>query len=224
MKLTTIKNIPKIKSDIEKNILPPKPKKPLNPYFLYFQSVRNKLQQEHPGIKYIELIKKVSQEWAKIDPTIKQKFQKQHDENYTVYKQKLDHYNNSITDDQRMLIIEELMKKKGVLEKNQTKQKLMELGKPKRPLSAYLIFLRNKKDSKDPKIPQKEWIKNLSNEWNKMTTEDKDKYYTEAKELQEKYNTDLKKWEQNMIQMGHFDLLRSNTKSKSNKSVNKYEE
>lgn len=114
--------IPKIKRNIEKNILPPKPKKPLNPYFLYLQSVRDKLQREYPNMKRTEFIKKASQEWAKIDPTIKQQFQKQHDDEYAMYKQKLENYNNSITEEQRIQIIEGLMKKKELLEKNQANQ------------------------------------------------------------------------------------------------------
>lgn len=55
-----------------------------------------------------------------------------------------------------------------------------------------------------------------------MTTIDKEKYYTEAKQLQEKYHTELKQWEKNMIQAGHSDLIKSNTKSKSDNS--KHEE
>ncbi|XP_014476630.1 PREDICTED: transcription factor A, mitochondrial [Dinoponera quadriceps] len=230
-KLATIKSGPKLKHDVEKTILPQKPKKPLNAYLLYFQSIKSKWQQEHPDIKYIELVKKISQEWTKVDLTIKQQLQKQHEDEFAIYKQKLDAYNNSLTKEQRILIIDELKKKKNTSEKNQTKKKLMELGKPKRPLSAYFIFMMNKKADKDSTISQKEWVKNISNEWNNMTTKDKDKYYTEAKQLQEKYNSELKKWVEDMIKSGHSDLLNSHhllnsldTKSKRNDSVNKHKE
>lgn len=89
---------------------------------LYFQSVKSKLQHEYPDMKHAELVKKISQEWAKTDPPTKQQFQKQHEEQQAIYKQKIVEYNNSITEDQKLLIIEELTKKKETLEKDQVKQ------------------------------------------------------------------------------------------------------
>lgn len=109
----------KIINNIGKDILPPKPKKPPNPYLLYFHSVRNKLQQEHPDIKYKELVKKISEEWPKVDSTIKQEFQKQHNDEYAIYKQKLDDYNNLVlSEEQKMLLAKQLIKD-STLKKNQ---------------------------------------------------------------------------------------------------------
>jgi len=47
-----------------------------------------------------------------------------------------------------------------------------------------------------------------------MTTEAKQKYVTEAARLLEKYKIEIKKWEEDMIQAGHHNLLTSNVKSK----------
>lgn len=66
-------------------------------------------------------------------------------------------------------------------------------------------------------------MKNISNEWNNMTIQDKDKYYTISKQLKEKYNIELTKWKENMIKTGHADLLKSNTESKHDSSISKYE-
>lgn len=123
--MATKKNaIPKIKRNIEKNILPQKPKKPQNPYFLYLQSARNKLRKDNldSNIKHTEFVKTVSQEWAKIDPTIKEELKKKYSDEYVIYKQKLDDYNNSITEEQKILMERELIKKKSTLEKKQLKQ------------------------------------------------------------------------------------------------------
>lgn len=61
-----------------------------------------------------------------------------------------------------------------------------------------------------------------------MTTKDKEKYYIEAKQLQEKYQIEFKKWEEDMIQAGHSDLLtlvhKVSTNSKLDNSINKHEE
>lgn len=63
-------------------------------------------------------------------------------------------------------------------------------------------------------------MKNISNEWNN-TTEDKDKYQKQANQLMEKYNIELKEWEKNMIETGHSDFLKFNTKSEHDYSTDK---
>ncbi|XP_032675159.1 transcription factor A, mitochondrial [Odontomachus brunneus] len=221
MKSTTMKMM----NNIGKDILPPKPKKPPNPYLLYLHSVRNKLQQEHPDIKYKELIKKISEEWAKVDSTIKQEFQKQHDDEYVLYKQKLDDYNNLVlSEEQKMLLAKQLMKDSTFKKNHEFREEILKkFGKPKRPLTSYNIFLQSKKYNKDSKIPHKEWMKNISNEWNNMTIQDKDKYHTMSKQLKDKYNIELTKWKENMIKTGHVDLIKSNIESKRDSSISKYE-
>lgn len=57
-------------------------------------------------------------------------------------------------------------------------------------------------------------MNNVSKEWKNLTKEAKEKYVAEATHLLEKYKIDLKKWEQDMIQAGHHNLLKSNIKSK----------
>lgn len=58
-----------------------------------------------------------------------------------------------------------------------------------------------------------------------MTTEAKEKYIAEATQLYEKYKIDLKKWEKDMIQAGHDNLLKSDVKSnvKSKRATNIHE-
>lgn len=45
-----------------------------------------------------------------------------------------------------------------------------------------------------------------------MPPETKNKYKAEAKDLQEKYNIEIKKWEEGMIQAGH-NFIRSSVKT-----------
>lgn len=112
----------KLKRSIEKDVLPPKPKKPLNIFMQYFFSVKDKLHKEYPNYTQKEILKKIAEQWSQVNPTIKQNLQKQYMEQNAVYKQKLMEYKNSITDDQQMLIKKELIKKEHALEKSQLKQ------------------------------------------------------------------------------------------------------
>jgi len=173
------------KHSTKKDSLPLKPKKPPNVFLLYYTSVKNKLREEHPHCTQRELLKKASEKWAQADPTIKQNLQKQYLEQTSMYKQKLMDYENSLTDEQKMKIIQELLKKGHTLKKGEIKQvftlrcnimsiiytcilnsklyifflffwqKLAELGKPKRPLSPFMLFLQNKKITKKPQESHK---------------------------------------------------------------------
>lgn len=44
--------------------------------------------------------------------------------------------------------------------------------------------------------------------------EAKDKYYIQANNLLEKYKNEIKKWEEDMIQAGHYNFVKSNIKHK----------
>ncbi|XP_070161922.1 transcription factor A, mitochondrial [Polyergus mexicanus] len=216
--------VSKLKRNIEKDILPPKPKKPLNAFIQYFLSIKDQLHKEYPNRTQKDILKKVAEQWTQVDPTIKQNFQKQYMEQQSVYKQKLMDYKNSITDDQQMLIQNQLIKKEHALERSQIKQKLADLGKPKRPLTAFFLFMQDNKMLKDSQVSQKDWMKNISKEWKNLTIEAKNKYIAEAARLSEIYKTDIKKWERNMIQEGHQDLLKSTLKSKRNTNIDKHKE
>ncbi|XP_029164384.1 transcription factor A, mitochondrial isoform X2 [Nylanderia fulva] len=209
--------ISKLKRNIEKSILPPKPKKPLNAFMQYFLSVKDKLHKDYPNYTQKELLKKVAEQWTQVESGVKENLQKQYMEQLSVYKQKLMDYKNSITDDQQMLIKKELIKKEHALERSQVKQKLAELGKPKRPLSAFLLFMQNNR--KDSQVSQQDWMKILSTEWKNLTMEAKNKYIVEAAQLTEKYKTEVKKWEENMIRTGHQDMLKSTLKSKRDTDI-----
>ncbi|XP_020297794.1 ARS-binding factor 2, mitochondrial [Pseudomyrmex gracilis] len=214
----------KLKHDTD--VLPLKPKKPINPFMQYLLTVRSNLQNQYPDYPYKDIIKKASEQWAQLDAVTKQNLQKQYTEQYFAYKQKLIDYEKSLTTDQKILIKEELMRKELVKEKreyakekSQIKQKLEELGKPKRPLSAFFLFMQDKMSTKNPEISQKDWMSNISKEWKDMTKEVKTKYIDQARHLTEKYKAELQKWEEDMIKAGRRDLLRSSVKSKRNTSI-----
>ncbi|XP_018351305.1 PREDICTED: transcription factor A, mitochondrial [Trachymyrmex septentrionalis] len=205
---TTLKS----KQNIEKDSIPPKPKKPPNAYLLYYSSIKNKLLKEYPHCKQKELVKIASEKWAQLDSTIKQNLQMQFHEQYSIYKQKLIDYENSLTNEQKKKL--KLLKKEHTSEQNKIKQKFMELGMPKRPASAFVLFMQNKKDTKKSYELQKDWISNLANEWKNMTTVDRNKYNAEANDLAKKYKIEMQKWKEEMIQAGHYNIVKSNVKHK----------
>ncbi|EGI61366.1 Transcription factor A, mitochondrial [Acromyrmex echinatior] len=121
-------------------------------------------------------------------------------------------YENSLTNEQKMEI--KSLKKGHTLKQNEIKQKLMELGKPKRPLSAFMLFMQSKKNTKNPNESYKDWLNNITNEWKNLTMVNKSKYNVEASDLFKKYKIELQKWKEEMIQAGHYNIVKSNVKHK----------
>ncbi|XP_071856463.1 mitochondrial transcription factor A isoform X2 [Bombus fervidus] len=203
-------------NQLKETILPPKPKKPESVFFLYVRDNRSKFVEEIPNIRYTQLLKRASQEWAKLNHTEKQRYVNIYDSNYEVYMNKIKEYNNSITDEQKKLWEE----KKKEYKKNNiaicTKQKYKLLGKPKKPPNAYFCYLVSKKIEKDPNITNKEWIKVMTTNWKKLSDTEKKSYFNESAQLQIQYLKDLEKWEIEMIHSGHSDLVRSTSLKKYN--------
>lgn len=79
------------------------------------------MQEEYPSYKNTELVKKASEKWAQIDATTKENLQKQYLEQVSIYKQKLIDYENSLTDKQKVEIVQDLLNK-GPSKKNEIKQ------------------------------------------------------------------------------------------------------
>ncbi|XP_033304835.1 transcription factor A, mitochondrial-like isoform X1 [Bombus bifarius] len=208
---------------LKDTILPPKPKKPEPPFLLYVKHVKPKFLKETPDMRYSLILKRASKEWAELDFTKKECFIDQYHTNFEVYKNELKEYNDSLTDEQRQL----WKKKKKEYEKNNSnvgnKRKHEMLGKPKKPPNAYFCYISSKKNNKNPDMTSKEWVKLLSTSWKELSEAEKESYITEATQLQTQYYKDLEKWEMEMIQSGHIDVVRSKilTKYKNTKKENK---
>lgn len=206
---------------LKETILPLKPKKPEAPFLLYVKHVRSRFNEETPLIRYAEVLKRASREWAELNFTEKEYFINQYNKNREEYMNKLQEYNNSITDEQRQLWKK---KKKEYIRNNSEidKRKYEVLGKPKKPLNAYFCYLTSKKNDRNPNMSHKEWIKLLTTSWKELSDAEKESYIIEATQLRTQYCKDLEKWEIEMIHSGHPDVVRPKILTKYN--VTKQEE
>ncbi|CAK9810516.1 Transcription factor A, mitochondrial [Anthophora plagiata] len=201
---------------IKETVFPPRPKKPEACFLLYIKSVKSKFIQENPHIKYCDIIKRASKEWAELDPIEKQSYQMQYSKNYEIYMQQLKEYNDSITSEQKQLWEEKLNEYKQNNKLINNKQKSKTFGKPKKPSGAFLLYLSLKKNERDPSIPFKTWMTSITKTWNTLSDTEKEVYRKQAAQLMEQYSKDLEEWETKMIHLGHPDIVRI-------KTVKKYE-
>nr|CAD7597122.1 unnamed protein product [Timema genevievae] len=155
-----------------------------------------------------EHTKIIAQQWQKLEPSAKQMFEEEFKKEMIHYLAVCVSYENSLTDQQK----EDLQKaKEEIVESKQQKQlkmKKKELGKPKKPLSAFLIFFQEKIKLKGD-TPFKVWQQKLSQEWESLPDEKKAQYLDKASHHWQLYRQELQLWEEKMIRLGHIDVVRN---------------
>ncbi|XP_003394113.1 transcription factor A, mitochondrial [Bombus terrestris] len=193
---------------LKDTVLPPKPKRPEGPFFLYVKHIKLKFLEETPDISQVQLLKRASRQWAELDLAEKEYFMNQYHKNREIYMNELKEYNNSITNEQRELWEK---KKKEYLQNNSSlsnKRKYEMLGRPKKSLNPFLCYVTSKKNDKNPNTSFKEWVKLLSTSWKELSGAEKESYINKATQLSIQYQKDLEKWEVEMIHSGHPDVVR----------------
>ena len=71
---------------------------------------------------------------------------------------------------------------------------------PKRPLSAYFFYIQERRETlkkEKPNLENKELIKTMGEEWNKLSDEEKKPYVKKAEADKKRYQEDMKAYEKN---------------------------
>ena len=89
---------------------------------------------------------------------------------------------------------------KGSKEKKEKKQKRAKKDKdaPKRPLSAYFFYIQERRETlkkEKPSLDNKELIRTMGEEWNKLSDEEKKPYSKMAENDKKRYQDELKAYE-----------------------------
>ncbi|XP_076654774.1 mitochondrial transcription factor A [Halictus rubicundus] len=195
--------------------LPTKPKRPQPSFLLFLQSIRPKLMEENPDMKAMEVVRKASTDWNNMDPAVKETYKNQYSQKYEEYLENLKQYKESLTDQQKELLAEQKKKSKEKTDAMNIKRKMDLFQKPKKPQNAFLLFLDSKRKIDNPRENLKSWVCDTTEKWKKMSNEQKERFYSESSKLMEQYKEDLIKWEQNMINLGHPDIVRRSSLQKA---------
>lgn len=85
------------------------------------------------------------------------------------------------------------------------------LGKPKRPRSAYNIFISECfQEAKDG--PSQVKLKTVNENWKNLSSSQKQVYIQLANDDKIRYYNEMKSWEEQMIEVGRNDLIRRKVK------------
>nr|CAD7431511.1 unnamed protein product [Timema monikensis] len=152
----------------EKLGIPVKPKKPLTPFFRFMGQIRPMVAQQHPGARVTDHTKIIAQQWKELEPPAKQKLEEEFKKEMIHYLAVRVSYENSLTDQQKKDLQKAKEEKVESKQQKRLKMKKKELGKPKKPLSAFLIFFQEKAnlrgDTPFKEYPLPRWYKGAADQ------------------------------------------------------------
>lgn len=160
---------------------------PLCAYSYYlkdtFGQVKKKLKKKNASLK--EVSKEVSKNWHKLDKKIKKKYE----------------------------LLSQKDKERYLEEKNEITSQLQQLNlqKPKRPLSAFMFFLKDfrlhlNQNNPDHKMPCSHIVKLAKDDWYIMTTSQKKKFEEQSNQDKERYHKEKEHYKLKMELLYHQNL------------------
>lgn len=210
---------------------PPRPKKPLTPYFRFMRDMRPKLIDQDPKISQIEIVQELSRKWATVDPQLKQKLQSEYKKEQEIYVAQRTKYDAKLTDEQRSNIKQLKQELLDAKERKQLRKRVKELGRPKKPASAFLRFVASERTNTPQTSQQtyREWHQKATAKWSRLSDDEKAVFLSESRKELDQYkcvevdSNYLKQtlnslisffrkaisiWEEKMIRLGHIDVVR----------------
>ncbi|XP_055386504.1 uncharacterized protein LOC129615367 [Condylostylus longicornis] len=200
-----------LKTSLEEKIgLPPKPKKPLTPYFRFMKKMRDSVTAENPNAKAHEIVKILASKWENLDEINKKKLQEEYKKDQISYLETRTKYDSKVTDEQRGELKQLKQELADAKQKRAMRKRIKDLGKPKKPASAFLRFLKHERSAtpQGPNQTYKEWHKKTVEKWARLSDVEKEPFVKESGKELEAYKKSIAKWEEKMIRLGHIDVVR----------------
>lgn len=188
--------------------VPKKPKRPINAYIRFAQSIRNTLHAQNPNASPTDVLKLAAAQWQVLDPVAKLKLEEEFKKEQAVWLQQNAKYLSQLTDEQKDEIRQAREEKTEDKAKRVYRKKVKELGRPKRPLNGFFLFcaeLKPKNLNKEENISQ---LKSLGQKWSQLSEAEKAPYNARAVEGMVKYREEINQWEEKMIAQDHMDVVR----------------
>lgn len=187
---------------------PKRPKRPVNAYIRFAQSIRNTLHAENPKATPTDVSKLAAAQWQVLDSASKLKLEEEYKKEQAVWLQQNAKYLSQLTDQQKDEIRQAREERTEDKAKRVYRKKVKELGRPKRPLNGFFLFCAELKPKNLNKEENKSQLKLLGQKWSQLNEEEKAPYNARAVEAMAKYREEIKQWEEKMIAQDHMDVIR----------------
>lgn len=169
--------------------LPPRPKKPLTPYFRFMREMRPKMLAKDPKITTVEVVRQLSKSWVDVDPKLKERLQSEYKKDQELYLEQRTKYDATLTDQQRAEIKQMKQDICDAKERKQLRKRIKELGRPKKPASAFLRFVASERTNtpQTPNQTYREWHQKATAKWTRLSDEEKAVYLRESRKELDQY-------------------------------------
>ncbi|XP_066476857.1 transcription factor A, mitochondrial [Tiliqua scincoides] len=193
-----------------------RPKQPLTAYIRFCKDQQPIFRKQNPDVNILDITKKIAHAWRELPASEKQPYEAAAKIDRQVYKEQMAKYKAQLSPAQEEALKEEKRRKMAKRRATRKKRQLTVLGKPKRPRSAFNIFMAEHfQEAKGASVPGK--MKNLFEEWQKMTSSQKKMYQQLAEDDKIRYENEMKSWEDHMAEIGREDLVRYKNRRKPSK-------
>uniref|UniRef100_A0A3Q2YBL8 Transcription factor A, mitochondrial n=1 Tax=Hippocampus comes TaxID=109280 RepID=A0A3Q2YBL8_HIPCM len=184
------------------------PKRPLNGYMRYVLQQKPVIVSQNPEL--FDAIRKLAQEWKLMRPEQKQPFEDAFLREKEQFKIDLQQYLAQLTPAELEQQVLEKRQRKAKRKAFRKKREATVMGKPKRPRTAFNIFMSEHfVEAKGENTQAK--MKTLLGDWKKLFGNQKQVYAQLAEDDKIRYKNEITSWEDHMMEIGRGDLLRDKT-------------
>ncbi|XP_055303999.1 transcription factor A, mitochondrial-like [Sitodiplosis mosellana] len=192
---------------VQKLGIPEPPKKPMTGFIRFAQDSRDSNKASSKSQTALTVL--AAEQWKQLSDEQKEKYNGAYKQEYAEYRKRYLEYINKLTPEQKKAIKAErkLLRenKKIAAEKKTLKDELRALGKPKKPESSFTLFVSDQ--FKNPNVVTKK-ASDLKDNWAKLSDNERQAYKQRAQQSRDKYEGELKAWEDKMMTEGKAHLIR----------------
>lgn len=144
-------------------------------------------------------MKKIAERWDKLDEPSKSKYSASYRQDMESYSSILLKYNQALSPQQKEIQQELKLDKQIKKDKREKRKRLRDLGRPKKPASAFLEFLKSKVPPGSSILEHQAAAKECGAKWKAMSEAEKSSFVIKYHQDLEDYEKLLSKWEQKMM-------------------------
>merc|ERR550532_1426742 len=150
-------------------------------------------------------MRKISESWSQVSDKEKETFQFIYQKEKEIYQQKVASLSEDIISSKKATKAQKRVTKSKKSAADELKQLLEETNKPKKPLTAYLLFSMDCRPKLPNTMSSPEKVKKIANDWQNASDSVKDDYLAKQKANLDRFQTDLTAWNLRVEKMGYAD-------------------
>jgi len=189
------------------------PKKPATPWVNFYSKNFQTVKKSNPNLATAEIMRKISTEWAKVGEKEKEKMQALYVKDVESFKKKMEKVPQHKLEDLKIARKIKQTEKEVRVSKQERKNLLISLNKPKKPLSSFFLYTIDRRPQLPTNLSAVEKTSKMAKEWRDANKQLKDFYEKKQAELAKKHEKDLEKWNMKMHKEGKLEEIAEAEKS-----------